>query len=249
MNAFKRAYLILCSIFLTIFLSTNIATAQDQVFTSAEEMPRLHGDLDSLQNEIEYPRETIEAGIEGRVTVQFVVNKEGKAQDIEVVRGIGGGLDREAVRLIEEAQFTAGKQRGVPVNVRQTLRIPFEIPEQTDKSSSKPSDSEETEDDFFVAVENMPELKGGLGELQKKLEYPEIARRKGTEGRVTVQFIVNKQGNVENPTVKRGLCDKCDEEAIRLLKEEAEFEPGRQNGEPVRVQYSLPITFQISNDK
>lgn len=105
---------------------------------------------------------------------------------------------------------------------------------------------EEEEEDFFVAVENMPELKGGLAALQKKINYPDMARKAGIEGRVIIQFIVNENGEVEDPKVVRGIGGGCDEEALRVVKE-AEFEPGQQRGKPVRVQYSLPITFQLQN--
>ena len=105
---------------------------------------------------------------------------------------------------------------------------------------------EEEEEDFFVAVENMPELKGGLGALQQKINYPDMARKAGIEGRVIIQFIVNEQGQVEDPRVIRGIGGGCDKEALRVVKQ-AEFEPGRQRGNPVRVQYSLPITFKLQN--
>lgn len=62
-----------------------------------------------------------------------------------------------------------------------------------------PPPQDDEEEDFFVVVENMPVLQGGLGELQRKVKYPEMARRAGIEGRVTVQFIVNENGQVENP--------------------------------------------------
>ena len=109
-----------------------------------------------------------------------------------------------------------------------------------------PPQAEEEEEDFFVVVEEMPELIGGLGELQRKIKYPEMARRAGIEGRVYVQFIVNEQGQVENPVVVRGIGGGADEEAVRAVSQ-AKFKPGMQRGRPVRVQYSLPIVFQLQN--
>lgn len=99
-------------------------------------------------------------------------------------------------------------------------------------------------EDYFVAVEDMPELKGGLADLQKEITYPEEAREAGDEGRVIVQFIVNEQGEVEKPQIMRGVSESLDEEALRVVRE-AEFIPGRQRGQPVRVQYSLPIVFKL----
>lgn len=109
-----------------------------------------------------------------------------------------------------------------------------------------PPPQEEEEEDFFVVVENMPELQGGLAELQRKVKYPEMARRAGIEGRVTVQFIVNENGQVENPRVIRGIGGGCDEAALEAVKQ-AKFTPGMQRGRPVRVQYSLPIVFRLQN--
>jgi len=109
-----------------------------------------------------------------------------------------------------------------------------------------PPQEEEEEEDFFVVVEEMPELIGGLGELQKKINYPEMARRAGIEGRVIIQFIVNERGEVENPRVVRGIGGGADEEALRVVSQ-AKFKPGMQRGKPVRVQYSLPIVFQLQN--
>lgn len=105
-------------------------------------------------------------------------------------------------------------------------------------------ESAEEEEDFFVLVEEMPELIGGLQALQKEVEYPERALRANIEGRVYVQFIVNEKGEVENPKVIRGIGGGCDEEAIRVVKL-AEFKPGMQRGRPVRVQFNLPVIFMI----
>ncbi|MEQ9265470.1 MAG: energy transducer TonB [Balneolaceae bacterium] len=109
-----------------------------------------------------------------------------------------------------------------------------------------PPPSDDEEEDFFVVVETMPQLKGGLAGLQKKVKYPEMARRAGIEGRVTVQFIVNEQGKVENPRVIRGIGGGCDEAALEAVKQ-ASFSPGMQRGRAVRVQYSLPIVFRLQN--
>lgn len=120
-----------------------------------------------------------------------------------------------------------------------TLDEPLEMPEE-------PAGAEEEEEDFFVVVEQMPELVGGMAELQGCVNYPETARKAGIEGRVIVQFIVNENGKVEDPRVVRGIGGGCDEEAIKAVKD-ANFKPGRQRGKAVRVQYSLPVIFKLQN--
>lgn len=105
---------------------------------------------------------------------------------------------------------------------------------------------EKNEDDVFVVVEKMPQLIGGLASIQSKVNYPEMAKRAGIEGRVTVQFIVNENGDVEDPKIIRGVGGGADEEALRVIKE-AKFTAGVQRGRIVRVQYTLPIIFKLSD--
>ena len=105
-------------------------------------------------------------------------------------------------------------------------------------------DNTEPENDFYVIVEQMPELIGGLESLQREVRYPDRALRANIQGRVFVQFVVNERGEVENPRVVRGIGGGCDEEAIRVVKM-AKFTPGMQRGRPVRVQYNLPVVFTI----
>src|SRR5690606_22771296 len=107
-----------------------------------------------------------------------------------------------------------------------------------------PEEEVEEEPEIFVIVEQMPELIGGLAAIQKKINYPEIAKKAGVEGRVIVQFVVDEEGNVQDPQVVRGIGAGCDEEAIRAVKQ-AKFQPGKQRGKPVKVKMSLPITFKL----
>lgn len=105
-------------------------------------------------------------------------------------------------------------------------------------------EEEEPEPEIFVVVEEMPDLIGGLGEIQKNIKYPEIARKAGVEGRVIIQFVVDENGSVVDPAVVRGIGAGCDEEALRVVRQ-AKFKPGRQRGQPVKVKMSLPITFKL----
>lgn len=107
-------------------------------------------------------------------------------------------------------------------------------------------EEEEEEPEVFTIVEDMPELQGGMDAIYEHLEYPEIARQAGIEGRVVVQFIIDENGQVVDPQVVRGIGGGCDEAAIEAVKQ-VEFTPGRQRGRPVKVRYSLPITFRLSS--
>lgn len=100
--------------------------------------------------------------------------------------------------------------------------------------------------EVFIVVEKMPELIGGQAGVQSKVEYPAVAKRAGIEGRVTVQFVVDKNGDVKNPKIIRGIGGGCDEEALRVVSQ-AKFKPGIQRGRNVEVQMSLPILFRLND--
>lgn len=115
------------------------------------------------------------------------------------------------------------------------------------KTGNKESTSAaNAEPEIFLVTEEDPILIGGLEGIQRSVKYPEIARRAGLEGRVYVQFIVNEKGEVEDPVITRGIGGGCDEAALEAVKL-AKFTPGKQRGRPVKVQYSIPVTFRLAN--
>ena len=107
---------------------------------------------------------------------------------------------------------------------------------------------EEEVDEIFTFVEQPPEPEIGYDAynayIVKTLKYPPAARRMGLEGRVFVQFIINKKGELLNPIVIRGISDEIDQEAIRVIKNGPKWKPGKQRGRPVTVQVVIPITFK-----
>lgn len=96
-------------------------------FRVVENMPILEGGLGALQKTVHYPSAAKKAGVEGRVTVQFIVNEEGRVVCPSVIRGIGGGCDQAAVDAVLKAKFTPGTQRGKPVRVQYSLPIVFRL--------------------------------------------------------------------------------------------------------------------------
>lgn len=114
-------------------------------------------------------------------------------------------------------------------------------------SDEDEEEAEDVKDEIFVAVEESPELIGGMAALREAVEYPRIARKAGVEGRVIVQFVVEKNGNVQDPTVIRHVHSLLDKAAIEAVKQQ-KFKPGKQRGRPVRVQMSLPVTFTLKGE-
>lgn len=97
---------------------------------------------------------------------------------------------------------------------------------------------------YFVAVEEMPEPIGGIAAIQSLIEYPEIAKRAGVEGKVYVLAFVDERGNVTSAKILKGIGAGCDEAAIDAVRK-TKFKPGKQRGTPVKVQVSIPIVFKL----
>lgn len=99
-------------------------------------------------------------------------------------------------------------------------------------------------------IEVYPEFVGGMKEwarfIQKNLKYPSMAMDQGKQGKVFVSFVVEKDGSVTNVTVIRGIGFGCDEEALRVISKSPKWKPGKQNGQNVRVKYTMPLGFAIS---
>ncbi|WP_421875222.1 energy transducer TonB [Marinoscillum sp.] len=110
---------------------------------------------------------------------------------------------------------------------------------------------EEVVEEVFTIVEDQPEFPGGMAAFYKyvgdNMDYPSQARRMGIEGRVYVQFVVDKDGTVTEVTSVKGIGAGCDEEAERVLREAPKFKPGKQRGRAVKVRMVLPIIFKLSN--
>lgn len=110
------------------------------------------------------------------------------------------------------------------------------------------------EDEIFTIVEQMPEFPGGQSALLKYLssniQYPEVCRKMGVEGKVFIKFVVNKDGIINDVAVLRGVpdCNLLEKEAMRVVKSMPKWAPGKQLGKAVNVYFTLPVSFKLDHD-
>jgi len=121
----------------------------------------------------------------------------------------------------------------------------------TTKDVNKEQKKEEPKEIIYTVVQEMPEYRGGQMEMakyiQKNIQYPQIAKDAGLNGKCFLKFVVDTTGSIGEVQILKGVpgCKECDEEAIRLLKSMPKWNPGKQNGKPVSVYYTYPINFQF----
>ena len=231
----------------------------DTVFQMVEQMPEFPGGVEAMMhyvaNNVKYPQEARDKNISGRVFVSFVIEKDGSVNEVKVMRGIGGGCDEEAVRVVKNMpKWKPGMQKGKPVRVSYMMPLNFKLTEgqpnpslgeaRVSKVESKPD-----KNGVYQIVEEMPQYPGGeaamMDYVAQNVKYPQEAVEKEISGRVFVSFIVEKDGSVNEVKVMKGVGGGCDEEAVRVVKAMPKWKPGKQEGKPVRVSYMMPITFKL----
>lgn len=245
------------------------------VFEVVEQMPEFPGGVKGLYEylgkNIKYPAEAHAAGTQGRVIVSFIVRKDGSISDIKIVRSVDSYLDKEAERVIAAMpKWKPGMQRGQAVNVRFTVPVVFRL---TGPEPPKAEEIKETELSELIVVgyapkeealsgpveknpqqalkvaEVMPKFPGGVDALfrylARSIKYPVIAQEKKEQGKVTLQMVIGKDGNVSDIKIIDSVSPSLAAEAIRVVSNMPKWEPGLQGGQPVAVEYTLPVIFRL----
>ncbi|MDX8339564.1 energy transducer TonB [Draconibacterium sp. IB214405] len=248
----RKFVLIVLSLLLTISVFAQ-EKGHDEVFIIVEEMPEFPGGDEGLRtfiaNTVKYPEDAHKNGIQGKVYVKFVVDKDGSVDDAKIARGVDPSLDKEALRVINALpKWKPGKQRGEAVRVEYTVPIKFAL--KGDSSEEQKTSNGTDTDQIFFIVEDMPEFPGGDDALKKyianSLSYPEDAHKNGIQGKVYVSFVVEKDGSVGEAKIERGVDPSLDKEALRVVKALPQWKPGKQRGKAVRVKYTVPINFALN---
>lgn len=240
----------------------------ETVFQVVENMPIFPGGepemIKFLAQNIKYPAKAQQIGQQAKILVQFIVSSTGKVEKANVIstevtdvkfannsnekeaaESALNSLKQEALRVVNAMpDWTPGKQRGVNVNVQYTLPINFVL-----QGKSKDKSSTSDKDQIFMVVETMPIFPGGDKELFKflgqNIRYPVEAQKKGIQGRVLCQFVIDKDGSIDDIKVVKSVDINLDAEAMRVISVMPKWTPGKQRGEVVRVKYTLPVNFKL----
>jgi len=196
----------------------------------------------------------------GDVVASMVIDTFGNVSKVEILKGQNNGLDDETSRILANTKWRPAIYDFKHVNYNQVVCLTihydsvvnileistqnhYTIPVYTLSPNSNPSDK------VFTAVESEPAFPGGINEfyrfLGKTIIYPKSAKDNKIEGVVIVSFVVDKEGGLTDLHILRSPDEAISLEALRVLKLCPKFKPGIQNGRPVRVQYSMPLTFSL----
>ncbi len=226
--------LVITGVFKSADEDINAKNEQEEVIMAPEDIPEEEEQMDIPEQKPEEVQAEEEVAATQAVTEVKIVETVDKDREVK---------DQEQV-LENTAQLGADDHKGVEdVNRDRVVKEVVEV---------KPVEKPKEEGPLSVAmVEQKPSFPGGESAMYKWLQdniiYPAAASEEGVQGKVTVQFIVEKDGSITHVQVVRGKHPALDAEAARVIRKMPRWTPGRNNGQPVRVTYHLPVQFKLAN--
>jgi TonB family protein len=226
---------------------TPSASEDDTPFLVADEMPLFQGkDLNTfrtwVQSQIRYPAEALKRGIEGRVVLSFIVERDGSVSTIELLQSPDRILSEEARRVVSSSpKWTPGRQNGHLVRVRYMLPVDFSTPKKETAAQSTAAQK--------PGLASMQFEIGNLNAFRswamQRLRYPAGAREQQTEGSVVATFTVGRDGRVDDIRIAGKPDPQLAEEVRRVVKASPAWSPATRNGEATTVTVTLPVSFRI----
>ncbi len=229
-----------------------------------------------LSQNIKYPAFANSYEVQGNTQIKFSV-KNGKLVNISPNVELGAGCDEEVMKSIlsykDFKKIADGKyaltvsfnmpesseefkNKALPKTAGYTnlnkISVVSYLPGPTTPSLILEPDQDKTVYDF-VSIEKQPEFPGGIAKFYKYLsgaiKYPQLAQERNVQGKVFLSFVVEKSGLLSDVKITRGLGSGTDEEALRVIKESPKWNPGIQNGLPVRVRYNINVNFTLNDNE
>lgn len=226
---------------------TPAASEDDTPFLVADEMPLFQGkDLNTfrtwVQSQIRYPAEALKRGIEGRVVLSFIVERDGSVSTIELLQSPDRILSEEARRVVSSSpKWAPGRQNGHLVRVRYMLPVDFSTPKKETAAQSTAAQK--------PGLASMQFEIGNLNAFRswamQRLRYPAGAREQQTEGSVVATFTVGRDGRVDDIRIAGKPDPQLAEEVRRVVKASPAWSPATRNGEATTVTVTLPVSFRI----
>jgi TonB family protein len=229
-----------------VFFSLNAAKP---IYATVEAQPRFPGGLEGLgrffSNNIQYPTADRENGVSGKVLLTFAVERDGTLSDIKALSGPSEAMKEEAVRvLLKSPKWRPGIINNRIVRTAYTVPVQFTLPGLVDGSITT-----DRKDIVFSQVDKQPQFPGGSSGfahyLANNIKYPDVDKANKTEGKVIASFVVETDGTLSDVKAVRGPSESMKAEAVRVLLRSPRWVPGVQNGNAVRVSYTVPIQFTI----
>lgn len=193
-----------------------------------------------IKPKVEQPKKEIPEVRESQKFTAPVIKKDELVKEENQVKQMDKLDEKVAVSNVDQE---GSKDRTVEA-IRNDIAV--NVPPPAPKEAPKEEVKQVVENKVFEIAEQMPSFKGNVNQwLASNLSYPAVAAENGVQGRVIVNFIVEKDGSISNVQVVRSVDPALDREAVNTVKRMPKWNPGMNNGQPARVKFTLPVTFKL----
>ncbi|MBK0401458.1 energy transducer TonB [Adhaeribacter sp. BT258] len=249
---------------LAFFSSVPVLAQQaktDQVYTAVEQPAQPGGGIEAfseyISRNLTYPTVSLKQKTQGTVEVTFIVEKNGTISNINIEKGLDQACNEESLRLVRNSpKWQPAKHGGKHVRQRISMPLIFRIPDTTataatTKNSGAGNLPEYNENLELKAVTPEQPARPVNGTdaffayIRENQKYTAKARRNQIQGKVMVEFMVEKDGRITNLKILKPLGNGLDEEAIRLIENGPMWLPALFQGQPIRQKMILPVIFQL----
>lgn len=209
-------------------------------FDAIEKAPEFPGGskamMEFISSNINYPKTASDKGIEGTVTIKYVIEKDGSLTGLKVVKEPGGGLGEEAIRVFSiMPAWKPGSIQGRPVRVQMVAPVRFKLTIPVEDNV------------IYTEVDKSAQFPGGQEKMLKFIKNerttPAITKNQDLNGASVIFAIVEKDGSLSNLYVQEKLCPECDEEALRIVAKMPAWTPAILKQKPVRSVVLIPVSL------
>jgi TonB family protein len=206
-----------------------------------------------LGRNVVYPAMDRENNIQGKVNLQFNVETDGSVTDVIAVSGPSQTLKDAAITAMKNSpKWIPGYKDGKLVKMPYTHEVNFTLGNEISNGVRLPVVDNSGGNQVYTVLETQPKFPGGtqnfLKFLAANIKYPADDRKNNVQGRVVIQFVIEKDGSLTNVKAIRGPSEAMSEEAVRVLSTSPKWNPGIQDGRPVRAQYTVPVNFTLGGN-
>lgn len=250
---------------ITAAANDSTATAQPDYLMFAEQMPSFNGGdatafLRWVAANVEYPLELMETRTGGTVVVSFIVDRDGRVTEIKELSSPDPRFTEAVKTVMEQSpRWEPGRQNDEPVRVMLTIPLKFDLSGLDDEALAEAMEERKKLKAYDGSgkkiVEVMPVFRhDGLQEFRSwvlsQIEYPQIAWQSNIEGDVVVSFIVERDGSIGEAKIISETSSILNKEVLGVLASCPKWRsPGYQDGNPVRVKFTMPVHFKIPADQ
>lgn len=205
------------------------------------------GGMSEIQSKIIYPQDALKYGLEGEVKILLTIDETGNISNYKILKSLGLGCDEEAIRVLKQTKFMPARLNDKFVKSDLELEIKFVIPNEKKNISVDINNEKKYEENIIILcdADECPKPEHSLSEIYSDIEIPNVAKALKIKGTITIEGIVNLEGNLLNTNILNGVGYGCDQQVEKALRK-SKFSVAKKNGKNIETKLIINFPFDYN---